>query len=295
MSDPAQVLKNLKPERDFFVGIDSDGCVFDTMEIKQKECFCPAFINVFGLQPVAKYARETVEFVNLYSKDRGCNRFISADKVLDLIRERREVRARGIEIPAMSGLKEWIKRESKLGNPTLKEELERNPDPDLAVTYRWSIEANEAIEKIVRNCPPFPFARESLKKLREKADAIVVSQTPGHALEREWREHGIDGEVRIIAGQEMGTKTQHLAFATEGKYKPGRVLMIGDAYGDLKAARANKALFFPINPGHEEKSWERFFNEALERFLGGTYAGQYEARLIEEFDRLLPESPYWKK
>ena len=25
----------------YFIGIDSDGCVFDTMEIEHKECFCP--------------------------------------------------------------------------------------------------------------------------------------------------------------------------------------------------------------------------------------------------------------
>jgi len=36
MSDPAQVLKGFKPGKDFFIGIDSDGCVFDSMEIKHK-------------------------------------------------------------------------------------------------------------------------------------------------------------------------------------------------------------------------------------------------------------------
>ena len=53
---------------DFFVGIDSDGCVFDTMEIKHKECFCPNVIKHWGLQAVSKYAREAAEFVNLYSR-----------------------------------------------------------------------------------------------------------------------------------------------------------------------------------------------------------------------------------
>jgi len=32
-------LINFKPKFSTFVGIDSDGCVFDTMEIKQKQCF----------------------------------------------------------------------------------------------------------------------------------------------------------------------------------------------------------------------------------------------------------------
>ncbi|MDT7723259.1 MAG: hypothetical protein QOE94_4270, partial [Mycobacterium sp.] len=44
-------------------------------------------------------------------------------------------------------------------------------------------------------------------------------------------------------------------------YAKNKVLMIGDAPGDLKAAKGAGTLFFPINPGHEEASWERFFKE----------------------------------
>src|SRR5690606_20299693 len=97
--------------------------------------------------------------------------------------------------------------------------------------------------------PPFPYVRESLEKLKAKADIMVVSQTPTEALTREWCEHKIDGFVCLICGQEMGTKTEHLEYATKGKYDPANVLMIGDAPGDLKAARANGAKFYPINPG----------------------------------------------
>ena len=46
-----------------------------------------------------------------------------------------------------------------------------------------------------------------------------------------------------------------------------RILMIGDAPGDLKAARANGALFYPINPGAEDLSWKRFHDEAFDRFV----------------------------
>ena len=70
--------------------------------------------------------------------------------------------------------------------------------------------------------------------------------------------------------------------------------MIGDAPGDMAAARANGALFFPINPGHEEASWQRFYDEAVHRFLAEEYAGQYEASLIKEFEALLPDVPPWK-
>src|SRR6056297_2579711 len=152
-----QELQDLKPTKEFFIGIDSDGCVFDSMEIKQKECFCPAFINVFQMQPVSKYARETLEFVNLYSKTRGINRFLAVLRVLELLKERKEVQNRHVKIPAMKGLRRWTDKENKLGNPTLEAELKENPDPDLEIAYKWSLEANAAISKIVRNVPPFPL------------------------------------------------------------------------------------------------------------------------------------------
>ena len=58
MADHAQALKDFKPKHKFFIGIDSDGCAFDSMGIKQQECFCPWMIGYFGLQPVAEAARQ---------------------------------------------------------------------------------------------------------------------------------------------------------------------------------------------------------------------------------------------
>ena len=58
MTRPEQALIDLKPEKEFLVAIDSDGCAFDAMGIKQRECFCPMMIAYFDLQPVAEAARE---------------------------------------------------------------------------------------------------------------------------------------------------------------------------------------------------------------------------------------------
>ncbi|MBI1900197.1 MAG: HAD family hydrolase [Planctomycetia bacterium] len=283
----------LTPSHDFLVGIDSDGCAFDTMELKHKECFIPCTINHYKLQAVSKYAREAAEFVNLYSKDRGANRFPALIKMLKLLRDRAEVRARGVEVRIPAGLEEWIQRETRLGNPALQEAVSKTGDPDLAQALAWSKDVNATIGRVVRGCPPFPFVRECLEKLKGKADLLVVSATPGEALKREWQEHGIAQHVAAICGQETGTKKEILAVAKE--YAPGKVLMVGDAPGDFQAARANGTLFFPINPGAEEASWQRLYEEGLDRFLSGTFGGEYEKKLIEEFDRRLPEHPSWKR
>lgn len=124
---------------------------------------------------------------------------------------------------------------------------------------------------------------------------MVVSATPGPALEKEWAEHDVAKYVRVIAGQELGSKKEHLALAAKGKYPAEKILMIGDAPGDMKAAQANGALFFPINPGAEEKSWELLHTQAFDRFVGGSYAGEYERRLIDRFEALLPDTPPWKR
>jgi phosphoglycolate phosphatase-like HAD superfamily hydrolase len=293
MSDPAQALRDFKPAKEFFVGIDSDGCIFDSMEIKHKECFTPMFVKHFDLQAASKYAREVWEFVNLYSKTRGANRFPALSRSLNLLRERPEVKARKVSVPTTEALDEWLKRETKLGNATLAAEVKRG-NKGLDRIKGWSDAVNEAVEDIVKGVPPFPFVCQSLERINQKADAMCISQTPAEALQREWAEHGINQYVAMIAGQEMGTKTEHLKFAATGKYPPDKILMIGDAPGDFKAAKSNNALFYPITPGKEEASWERFFKEGLDRFLAGKFAGDYEASLVRDFDASLPEQPGWK-
>jgi phosphoglycolate phosphatase-like HAD superfamily hydrolase len=124
---------------------------------------------------------------------------------------------------------------------------------------------------------------------------IVCSATPERALQQEWDEHGIDEFVQAICGQEAGSKKESLGTAIAHGYDKAKVLMIGDAPGDMQAAKGNGVLFYPINPGHEEASWKRFLSEGIERFFNGTYAGEFEAALIAEFDGYLPERPPWER
>jgi phosphoglycolate phosphatase-like HAD superfamily hydrolase len=293
--DPQAALRNFVKTRDYFVGIDSDGCAFDSMEVKHKECFIPNIIKVYELACVSKYVRETAEFINLYSRWRGINRFPGLVLTAEMLAERPEVMARRPKLPDFASLKSWIDTESTHSNPALRARIEATGDPELARALEWSLAVNHSIGEIVKDVPPFPFVRESLENMREKADVMVVSATPFEALSREWAEHDISRYVSLIAGQEMGSKKEHLALATGGRYEPDHVLMIGDAPGDWKAAKANGALFYPIDPGFEEQSWQRFFEEALPRFFNGTYAGEYMGSRIAHFESLLPEMPPWKR
>lgn len=290
------IIKDLEKKKDYFIGIDSDGCAFDTMEIKHKECFIPNIINEWELQKVSKYAREAAEFVNLYSKWRGINRFPALLNVFDLLEDRPEAKTRGYKYPDVDSLKIWVEKETKLGNPALEMAVEKSNDAVLKRALKWSYAVNDTVAKIVRRVPPFPYVRESLEVAFSDCDMLVVSATPCEALEREWKENDIAKYVRVIGGQEMGTKKQMLGeVAHDNKYDLDKCLMIGDAPGDLKSAKANGMLFYPINPGDEENSWKRFYNESYKKFIKGTYAGKYEEKLIKEFDTYLPDTPPWKK
>jgi len=288
-------LAEFQKNHDFFVGLDSDGCVFDSMEIKHKECFTPMFVKHWKLQAAAKYARRVWEFANLYSVSRGMNRFPVLVRSLDLLADWPEPMARGLELPDLGPLRAFIDSGLPPSNAGLTDYMKDHPHPLLDQTMAWSLAVNAMVKDIVEGVPPFPKVRECLDHITSKADLAVVSGTPTDALTREWEENAMLDYPQIIAGQELGKKTEHLdVMSGSGRYEDSKKLMIGDAPGDFKAARASGCLFYPINPGHEEDSWERLHGEALDRFFAGTYAGDYEAARIAEFDKLLPDSPPWK-
>ncbi|MHC4412892.1 MAG: HAD family hydrolase, partial [Planctomycetota bacterium] len=287
--------------KDFFVGVDSDGCVFDTMGIKQRECFCPMMIGYFGLQPVAEAARQCKEFADLFSGSRGGNRHKTLVRILtELLPSHPMVKERGFQVPQLEHYVGWVSDDgSLLSNTGLEEAISAAESEEakrqLQLGLTWSRRVNELVAEIVKGIPPFPYVRRSLEKIVPVSDVIVVSATPCEALLREWEEHDIAKYAKIIAGQEMGSKKEHLGLAANKKYQEHHVLMVGDAPGDLKAAKANNALFYPINPGAESKSWKRFHDEAFDKFISGEYQGEYEEKLIAEFNAYLPEVPPWQK
>ena len=282
------------PTSGYFVGIDSDGCVFDAMEIKHKECFIPATIKCWGLQAASSLVRETAEFVNLYSDGRGLNRWLALIRVFDLLRARPEVHKRGVHVPSGAALTDFIASGAPLSAVGLREYAALHPSPEFDKALVWTDEVDARIADMVHDVPPFDEVREGLAAASAHADLMVVSATPQEALVREWTEHDLVGFMDLIAGQEAGTKGRHLELAAKGKYADDHILLVGDAPADRDTALAAGVLFYPINPGSEAESWRRFRDEALDRFLDGSYAGPYQDALVAEFTALLPSTPSWQ-
>ena len=269
------------------VAVDSDGSVFPTMEIKQKECIHPAIMDQWDLWKVEKEVRLVAEWVNLYSVHRGTNRFFALKMVFDYLRDMPEVRKKGVTVRLTEDLDAFLKSGLPAGNEALKEYTAEHPE--LNDVLEWSRSVNRRIAERCRKIPPFPFVRESLEKINAVSDLVVVSATPTETLIAEWRESGLDRTVVSIAGQEFGSKKEQLQAFCIDEYSADRVLMIGDAPGDLKAVKEFNGLFFPINPGRESLSWKRFLEESANRFLSGAYAGAYQSLLIGEFETILTE------
>ena len=283
-------LSDYSPKHSWLVCIDSDGCAFDTMELKHKECFCPVTIRLWDLQPISKFARDAWDYGNLYSKHRGRSRFHEMVLLYDLLKDRKDVQAYNYEFPDISSLREWVDTSSLLSNADLKNYPD---DPILAKTLEWSLECNRNIAEMVHGVPPFPGVRESLVSLAGKADIAIVSATAQQALQQEWTEHDLMPFVHQLCAQEDGSK-KHCIRELSKHYAPDHVLMLGDAPGDMEAAKANNALFFPIIPGREIASWQEFLQSGIPSFLDGSYRGEYENRRIHEFDQSLPDSPPWE-
>ncbi|MDA3850827.1 MAG: HAD hydrolase-like protein [Spirochaetaceae bacterium] len=280
-------LREFNQTKEFFIAIDSDGCAFDTMEIKHKKCFCPAFIEHYRLHDIAPLATEVWNHVNLYSKDRGINRFKGLALALKQLHNHKDIGKNQSLVPHAEGLKSWLEKENKFSMASLEREINKHGDPDLVRAYQWSFASNRLIKENTQHLRPYEGVKQALNLLSEKCDCLVSSSTSVDILTTEWGENGILAHVQMIAGQEMGSKSEHLALSGISRYESAKRLMLGDAPGDYQAAKNNGALFFPIMPGKEEESWQEFLQEGFPRFLELRFSGEYEEVRVKDFFNIL--------
>lgn len=286
-------LINFLPRFGTFVGIDSDGCVFDTMDTKQKDFFHPHIIKNWGLEKIETEVRAAAEFTYLYSCYRGLNRFLGLCKTFELLQDWPQARDKA-EIPDPADLRAYCDSGLPLSNDTCKSEAERTDSALLHQAHRWSVKLNEDIDRNMVDPPPFDHSEEALKLIQQNSDAVVMSQTQAVALLKDWYRDDLAKYVSVIAGPEIGSKIDCFTMAATERYSGDAILMIGDATGDLTTAQAIGCNFYPIIPGQEVESWERFIGESYAQFLDGGFSDDYQKQLINEFKAQLPKTPPWK-
>lgn len=287
MKSDIESIAKFTPAHSTFVGVDSDGCVFDTMTAKQCGYFHPLIIEHWSLQGIEKQVRAAAEFINLKSRWRGRNRFPALLMTFEMLPGMKGVPESGVRIPETKDLKSYCESGLPLGNCTLEAEVKRTGSRELAQVLKWSLDVNRKISEEMPPASPFPGAVETLRMMSGQSDLAVVSQTPLQTLIREWEHFGIIGIPSIIAAQEAGSKSEHIRLAAKGKYPDSRILLVGDAPGDMEAAHSQNILFYPIIPGREEKSWAELRSFYYDEFLRGNFE-KYERRLTDAFLDALP-------
>lgn len=284
-----------KTFRTSFVGLDSDGCVVDTMAAKQHGFLQPMLVEALGLGPMREAYIACADFVNLYSQYRGITRFRAILLSLTFFNRHPAVRAAGFPPVPLADLAAFVESGLPQSSEALENWLRKHPSAFLGKLLRWSRDVNAAILASGVVFPAYNGAREALLRMRGQSETGIVSQSPERVLRQDWDAHGLLSLVDRVAGQELGGKVAQLTALTDGRHPRDRVLMVGDAFGDLKAARAFGCRFFPILPGREEASWERFNAEVYPAFAKGCYTLEREAALVAEFSAALPTLPPWER
>lgn len=268
-------LDDFKRNKRFAVCVDSDGCAMDTMNIKHFRCFGPCMVEEWKLEQWRDAILERWNVINLYSGTRGINRFKGLAMALG------EIDKQYTPIDGVVALIDWSERAPELSNDAVAKKAAENPIFGKAL--RWSQAVNRAIEALPPEAVrPFAHVKEALAASHRVADVVVVSSANPEAVREEWKRFGLIGDVDLLCTQEMGSK----AFCIGGLAEKGydAILMCGDAPGDADAARENHALYYPILVSHEAESWQRFLDEALERFVEGTYDEAYQQALTDAFN-----------
>lgn len=278
---------DFQKQKDFLLCIDSDGCAFDNMEIKWKECFIPTLIQSFGLQPISSFVRRLAEDINLYSKTRGINRFLGTVLLFDQLQGCDEVKEYDFPLPDHTPLKKWCEQTDELSNNSLQRAIEQTDDPFLKLTLAWSNATNRAIKELAHTPRPFPLVKESLARAAQVADIAVVSSANREAVLKEWTEFDLIDYTAILCSQDMGSKAECIKRLASFGYTKDNIIMLGDSLLDLKAAQDNQISFYPIIAGRENESWQTFHDSVLDAFLANQWPQTDQQKHIAAFHNVL--------
>ena len=275
----AMDLQSFKRDKAFLVCIDSDGCAIDSMNIKHINCFGPEMIDEWDLHKWSSEILESWNYVNLYSLTRGINRFKGLLIALSEIDEKH------IKIEGLDCFADWVETTTELSNNSLTRAIESNPDSIcLKKALSWSNRVNESIKKLPReDVVPFEMVKEALIFAHEKADIAIVSSANLGAIMDEWERHELLSHVDLVLAQNAGTKAYCIQELLKKGYDPSKVVMCGDAPGDMDAAKANRVFYYPIKVNLEKESWAEFIDIGFNKLLDGSYAGDYQSKKIDEF------------
>ena len=272
-------LKSYKKSKDFLVCIDSDGCAIDSMNIKHINCFGPEMIGEWSLHEWKVEILKRWNDINLFSLTRGINRFKGLLMALS------EIDKKYVTVEDLASFANWVETTKELSNNSLARAIESNPESVcLKKALSWSNRANESIKKLPEEeVVPFEMVKEALVFAHKDADIVVVSSANLGAIMDEWERHELLPHVDLVLAQDAGTKAYCIAELLKKGYDRDKVIMCGDAPGDMEAAERNGVFYYPIKVNLEKESWMEFIDIGFNKLLDGCYFGEYQSLKKDEF------------
>ena len=280
-----KALSEFKRQKDYLVCVDSDGCAMDTMDVKHFRCFGPCMVEEWKLSSWAEPILARWNDINLYTITRGINRFRGLAIALS------EINRRYCPIEGVEELSHWAETSPELSADALRRLIPERPDTEI---FRRALAWSDAVNRSIAALPeevkvPFPLVGEALAYAHEVADVAIVSSANPAAVLEEWQTHGLLDHVDVILTQNDGSKAFCIGELLKHGYSTDRVLMCGDAPGDMAAAEKNRVHFYPILVRRERQSWEEFIREGCDRLTRDTYGGDYQTAKKQEFLKNLGE------
>lgn len=272
-------ISQFTPTKDYLICVDSDGCAMDTMDIKHFRCFGPCMVEEWGLDKWRQPILDMWNEINLYTVTRGINRFKGLVVALT------EIDKLYTPIEGVTQLSIWMGSSRELSNDALMRQIALFPEEKIfQKALAWSVEVNKRIATLPEEeIKPFPMVLEALKFAHERADVAIVSSANIGAVVAEWKKHGLLPHTDIVLAQNAGSKAFCIAELCKKGYDKSKVLMCGDAPGDMQAADANGVGYFPILVRKEKQSWQEFVDTAFPKLIEGSYQGDYQAEKRVEF------------
>lgn len=278
-------LDSFEKKKEFLVCVDSDGCAMDTMDIKHILCFGPCMVEEWKLYTWKDEILKRWNDINLYTITRGINRFKGLAKALA------EIDEKYIKIDEVDDLVAWVEISPELSNAALQREIDANPDKVIfKKALSWSKAVNDSINKLPEDKKiPFPLVREALEFAHARADIAIVSSANLEAVLEEWETHHLLEHTDIVLAQNVGSKAFCISELMKFGYDREKIIMCGDALGDLEAAEKNGVFYYPILVKNEKLSWQEFIDNGFDRLVNGEYAGEYQAQKRTQFLKNLGE------
>lgn len=271
-------LQEFKKTKDYLICVDSDGCAMDTMDIKHFRCFGPCMVEEWGLEQWSEPILKRWNEINLYTMTRGINRYKGLIKAL------REIDGQYTPIDGLDELEQWVETSPALSNDALQKAIDAGGGEVLKKALSWSKKVNASINELPFEVKkPFDGVKEGLEYAHSLADIAIVSSANLQAVEEEWALYGLLDHVDILLAQNVGSKAFCIAELLKKGYDKDKVLMTGDAPGDLDAAKSNGVFYYPILVRHEGESWKEFKDTAVDRLVSGGYGGAYQEEKTAAF------------